>query len=199
MNRRHQVTLPEKFLLKVSTYFFHCSGVEFVQRRYNVRHVEPWISVFRDWMKTEKANMHEIKVGVFISSDSQIITKQFEHVAVSSFRPCNIQVQSKNKSHVSYHAIELIRCNSLSLVDAAKLHQQTIKPSILHLLQQLVFHHVGVVLQKLEMCVKACTNFWHHWKTIVISLWELHTCNQLHTLDNRFHFVWRQQVCYQVF
>lgn len=76
------------------TYFFHSSSVEFVQSRHNVRHVEPWISIFLNWVKSNKIdfkliNKLNIEQGLI---NLQVISKQFEHISVSCFWPCNVQV-----------------------------------------------------------------------------------------------------------
>lgn len=57
----------------------------------------------------------------------------------------------------------------LSFIYAAEFHQKPVESSILHLLQQLILHHVGMIFQKLKMCIEACTNFRHHWKNKVAS------------------------------
>lgn len=97
----------------------------------------------------------------FVTMNLQIVTKQFKHVSVASLRPCHVQVQSEQKK-VTFSNLFGINQHSLSLIDAAQLHQKTIKSTIFHLLQQFVLHHVGMIFKKLEMCVEASANFWHN-------------------------------------
>lgn len=114
------------------------AGVQLVEALHNVSMIQPRSAVFGHRMQ-------------------QIVTVQFQQVAIARFRPRTVQIQSRqHEQPIKPVSMSTTKTNSLwSLVDGAQLQNQSVQPTVFHLFRQLVVLHVALVLQCVQLRVES--------------------------------------------